>query len=231
MRSTLLIPLAASALFALGCGDSQPDPNDPSQMQGQYGAQGQYGQSYGQQPQGYGAPGQYVPPQQQQPQQGTPYGQPQPTPQPMPGTPQPAAQGGGQATPIAPAMAGAATPALTALAAGEVQGMQPDGSAFAAQFQEGQTLEQPINLAAGKCYSVVAAGLGIQELDVQIVLQPMPQLPAQVLAQDNSQGPNAVLGGKSAGCFRNPFPIGGTGKVIMRATRGAGVAMGQVYVK
>jgi hypothetical protein len=126
-------------------------------------------------------------------------------------------------------MAAAATPLMTALAASEVQGMQPDGGAFAGQFQEGQSLEQPINLAPGKCYSVVAAGVGVQELDVKIVAQQAP-LPAVTLAQDNTTGPQAVLGGKGA-CFKNPLPIGGPAKVVVTATHGGGIAVAQVYVK
>jgi hypothetical protein len=107
--------------------------------------------------------------------------------------------------------------------------MQPDGSPFAAQFQEGQIWEQPINIAAGKCYSVVAASAGIQELDVQLVLHAAP-LPPQVLATDSTTGPNATLGGKGQ-CFKNPLPVGGPGKVIVKATRGGGPAIAQVYVK
>lgn len=135
---------------------------------------------------------------------------------------------GGQATPIAAAMA---TPVITGIAAGEVQGMQPEGGAFAGQFTEGQVLEQPINLNAGKCYSVVGVGLpGVQELDVQIAIQPVPSLPATVLAQDNTTGSQAIVGGKGA-CFKNPTPFPAPGKVILKVTRGQGIAGAQVYVK
>jgi hypothetical protein len=139
-----------------------------------------------------------------------------------------ATAGGGQATPIAATMA---TPIITATAGEEVKGMQPEGGAFAGQFQEGQTLEQPINLAPGKCYSVVGVSLpGIQELDVQIAAQPLPQVPPVVLAQDNATGAVAVVGGRG-NCFKNPSPIPVTGKVIVKATKGAGIAGAQIYVK
>ena len=137
---------------------------------------------------------------------------------------------GGSATPIAPGAVAAATPVLTAMAASEVQGMQPDGGAFAGQFQEGQTLEQQFNIQPGKCYSVVGVGIGIQELDLQIAAQPVPNLPPTVLAQDNSSGPNATLGGKG-NCFKNPLPVGGPAKVIVKATKGSGMAVAQIYVK
>jgi hypothetical protein len=145
----------------------------------------------------------------------------------MPGT---GAASGSPATPIAVPAAAAVEPLLKQLAAGEVQGMQPEGSAFAANFQEGQVLEQQITIQPGKCYSVVGASMGIQELDIQLVLVPSP-LPPQVLSQDNSQGGTAVLGGKSTGCFKNALPIGGPGKVVVKATRGAGLGIAQIYVK
>jgi hypothetical protein len=108
--------------------------------------------------------------------------------------------------------------------------MQPEGGAFAGQFQEGQTLEQQFNIQPGKCYSVVGVGIGIQELDLQIAAQPVPNIPPTVLAQDNTTGPNATLGGKG-NCFKNPLPIGGPAKVIVKATKGAGMAVAQIYVK
>jgi hypothetical protein len=126
-------------------------------------------------------------------------------------------------------MAGAATPILTAMAAAEVQGMTAEGGSFAAQFQTGQTFEQPFNMQGGKCYAVIGVGLGITELDIQIVAHQAP-LPPVVLSQDNTTGSNATLGGRGQ-CFKNPFPIGGPAKVIMRATAGAGVGVGQIYVK
>ena len=126
-------------------------------------------------------------------------------------------------------MAAMLTPALQAIAASDAQGMSPDGQAFAGQFQAGQTLEQPINIQAGKCYTIVAVGAGVTQLDIQLVAQQAP-LPAVVLAQSNTQGANASLGGKGQ-CFRNPLPIGGPGKVMIKATTGAGIAAAQVFVK
>lgn len=132
------------------------------------------------------------------------------------------------ATPIAATLA---TPIITSTAGEEVKGMQPEGGAFAGQFQEGQILEQPINLAPGKCYSVVGVSLpGVSELDVQIAAQPVPQLPAATLAQDNSTGGIAILGGKGS-CWRNATPLAITGKVILKVTKGAGIAGAQIYVK
>jgi hypothetical protein len=127
-------------------------------------------------------------------------------------------------------MAAAATPMLVGLGQSEAPGAHPSGGVFAGQFQEGQTLEQPINVEAGKCYTVVAMGMGIQQLDVQLVAQ-VPPLPPTVVAQSNGQGPQATLGGKAAGCWKNPLPIGGPAKIVLKATRGAGMAAAQIYVK
>jgi len=250
MRLSVIVP-ALICLLPLGCGGSDTPPNDPNQYAannpgqypqqgyGQPGAQPGYGQpGYGQpgaQP-GYGQPGYGQPG--AQPGYGQPgaqpgYGQPGTAPagtQPVPQPGAPAAGGGGSATPIALPAAAAVTPVLQALAASEVQGMQPDGQPFAAQFQAGQTFEQAINIQAGKCYAVVGVGAGIQELDIQLVAQPAPMVPATVLAQDQGTGPNATLGGKG-NCFKNPLPIGGPGKVILKATSGSGIAAAQVFVK
>lgn len=209
MRLSIIVSAATLALVC-GCGSSTPDPNDPANQQNAY--------------------GQYTPPANTAP-AGTYTAPPTTGPAPTnPGTPGGAAAAGSPATPIAVPAAQAVQPLLTQLAAGEVQGMQPDGSPFAAQFQEGQVLEQAFTIQAGKCYSVVGASMGIQELDIQLIFHPAP-LPPQVLAQDNSQGGTAVLGGKSSGCFKNALPVGGPGKIVVKATRGSGLGMAQIYIK
>ena len=77
----------------------------------------------------------------------------------------------------------------------------------------------------------MGASAGIQQLDIQIVAQPSPALPPVVLAQSNTSGANATLGGKASGCWKNPTPLSGPGKVIVKATRGAGAAAAQVFIK
>ena len=151
--------------------------------------------------------------------------------QPVPSATAPAPTATTSSATALPPLAGAAvTPVLQGMASTEAPGMKPDGSPFAGQFKEGDTLEQPINIQAGKCYTVVGASIGgIVELDIQLVAQTAP-LPPVVLAQDSTTGPTATLGGKGQ-CFRNPLPIGGPGKVILKATKGAGLAAAQVYVK
>ena len=231
MRLAILVPalFVLSAISAAGCGGSTPGPIDPSLA----GAQGQLGGQLGAAAGQYNpAGGQYAPGQYGQPAQPQPYGQPQPQPQqpqqpqPQPQQPVPAGAAGGSASPINASML---TPALTMLAQGEVQGSQPEGGSFGGQFQEGQTLEQPLTLNAGKCYTVVGASAGVQQLDIQIVIH-QPPFPPAVVSQSNSQGPQAVLGGKGA-CWRNMSPIPLPAKVILKATRGAGMAAAQIYSK
>lgn len=248
MRSLILVlPAALLALVPLACGSDQKNVNEPGQMGYQQPGYQQPGyQQPGYQQPGYQQPGQ---PGYQQPgaqpgyQQPGTYPQPTATGYPPPGatatappptgtqptgtTPAPA---GGAAQPIDPTMAGMLTPVLTQVAGSEVKGMQPEGKAFAANFQPGQTLEQPFTLNPGKCYSVVGVGMGIQQMDITIVTQPVPQLPPQVLAQSNTQGPNATLGGKGA-CYKNPTPFAAPAKVVVKATQGQGMGLAQIYVK
>jgi len=251
--------LALLPLGCAGTDPQANDPGQYGQpgQQGQYGQPGQYGApgqpqpgQYGQpQPGQYGQPppGQYGQPQPNygQPQPGQ-YGQPQPNygqpaqygqPQPNYGQPgqygqpggQPGAPQGGPAQPN-PAAGMAAGAVLMPLAQSEAPGAQPDGSAFGGSFQEGQSLEQPINIQAGKCYTIIAAGMGPQ-VEIQLVAQPAPMFPATVLAQSQGAGPTAVIGGKAAGCFKNPLPFGGPAKIILKAARGAGMAGAQVFSK
>jgi hypothetical protein len=139
--------------------------------------------------------------------------------------------GTGPATPIAPMLAAGVQPMLVSLGQSEAQGAQPDGSPFAGQFAAGQTLEQTINIKGNGCYTIVGASLGIQQLDIALVIQPAPQLQPITVAQSSGTGPNATLGGKATGCWRNPTPFAGQGKVILRASSGQGLAAAQVFSK
>lgn len=134
---------------------------------------------------------------------------------------------GNMATALPPAGLMLVTPVLQALAQKETAGRQPDGAPFGGNFQQGQILEQPITLQPGRCYTVVGLGMGITELDVEIVVS-APPAPEWVAATDNQQGPQAVLGGGS-NCFKNPLPVGGPAKVRIRATGGNGLAAAQVF--
>jgi hypothetical protein len=153
----------------------------------------------------------------------------------VPGGPAPAPGGGqqggaGVATPIDPSLAQAAIVPLMAYAQQEVPGMQRDGNPVAGQFKEGQLLDANFQMLPGKCYAVLAVGVGIQEVDLQLVaLTPVPGL-NPVLAQDGGAGDHASVGGKGS-CYKWALPFGINAKYIIRATRGQGIAAGQLFSK
>jgi hypothetical protein len=247
MRLSAIAPALLLCVLPLAaCGGSTPSATDPSQTSpNAYAQQGQAGQYQQGQTTQYqqGQTGQYQQPTSTQTGQ---YTQATPAATAAPaataggfqdilksipglgGQTATAQSSGGSATPIA--FASVLTPAIQMLAASEAPGMSAEGQAFAGQFQEGQSLEQALTIQAGKCYTVVAASAGtIQQLDIQLVYQQAP-MPAMVLAQGSGSS-SATLGGKSAGCFHNSLPVGGPGKVILKATHGAGIAGAQIFIK
>jgi hypothetical protein len=243
-KRSLLIICGASVALACGGGQSEPQTPPPAQYppaQGQYPA-GQYPQQPQQQ-----YPQQQYPQQPQQPYPAQPQ-QPYPTaPAPAPTGAAPAAPAlpgidpsvlggapaGPQATPIDPAAAAAVQPILNSLATSKaLAGAKPIGSVMAANFQQGQQLEQQVQMEPGKCYTVVAAGLppAVTELNIQLVaVTPLPGT-APVLAVDNTTGAQAVLGEKP-NCYKWAWPIAAPVKVVVSVAGGAGLAAAQLYAK
>lgn len=79
------------------------------------------------------------------------------------------------AHPIDPNFAGAATVPLMAFAQQEAPGMKAEGGIFAGQFQRGEILEQQLQMMPGKCYTVLAVGAGVAEVDLTLIaLAPCP---------------------------------------------------------
>ena len=152
----------------------------------------------------------------------------------MPGTTPAPAPGGqpssGAATAIDPNFASVATVPLMAFAQQEAPGMTREGQVAAGQYKEGQILEQPFQMLPNKCYTVLAVGAGVQEVDISIVaVTPIPQA-SGVLAQDQGSGASASLGGKG-NCYKWSFPFGINAKFVVKATRGQGVIASQLYSK
>lgn len=227
-------------------------PQQPYPQQPQPGYQQQPAPGYPQQP----APTYQQPaptfPQQPAPQQPTPVDPNNPAPAPaapggfqwpfpipglpgMPATPGATPAPGGQpssgaATAIDPNFASVATVPLMAYAQQEAPGMTREGQVAAGNFKEGQTLEQPFQMLPNKCYTVLAVGAGVAEVDISIVaVTPIPQA-SGVLAQDQGTGSSASLGGRG-NCYKWPWPVGINAKYVIRATRGQGIAAGQLYSK
>jgi hypothetical protein len=128
-------------------------------------------------------------------------------------------------------MAGAASLALTTIANTEAPGMAKEGAPMAGNFQAGQTLEQPITIAPGKCYTFIAAGVGPSQLQIQLLAQTIVPGLAPVMGDTKGSGQKTVLGGGGK-CIKlaiTPFPV--QAKWVITASSGAGVVAGQAYSK
>jgi hypothetical protein len=226
-----------TAFAAAGCGGSdKQNPQTANNMQ--YQQQG-YQQQYPQNPQAQypqNPQAQYPQnPQAQYPQnpqaqntqaQYPPQNTPQGTPTTAPTQTAPAAQGP-TAQPVDASMAAAVRPILQQL--GKTQappGAKALGALIVANFAQGQTFEQSIQLQANKCYTIVAAGApGVNEVNIKL----MPPVIPTTLAQDNSTGPQATLG-QTPNCWKNgPFPA--PMRVIFEVPSGQGIVAAQIYEK
>jgi hypothetical protein len=245
MRSTSVMMFAAASLtlaFATGGCKKDKEAQTGGYQQGYGYGQQQPGQpGYGQPGYGQQQPGQPGYGQQQPPGQQPGHGQQQPPAggqQPPAGGQQPPA-GGGQAPAggaaacqeVDAAAAAPAQPIITSLAANQVPpGAKPLGGVMACSFQQGQQLSKQIQMQPGKCYTIVGAGVGVSELDLQIVaVTPIPGM-APVLAQDQESGPQAVVG-KAPNCYKWALPMAGSVNVVMTAKAGSGIAAAQVFEK
>ncbi|HSC86958.1 MAG TPA: hypothetical protein VLC09_06790 [Polyangiaceae bacterium] len=135
------------------------------------------------------------------------------------------------AAPVDLSMAASAAPLIQYLSAAHLPaGARPFGAAFAGQFAEGQVLEQRVQLTAGKCYTVVAAGLPpVREVDLALYLQEGEGHAATALATDKEAGAQAVLGRKTE-CFR-PTDAQKNLVLVVSVPQGQGVAAAQMFEK
>jgi hypothetical protein len=147
---------------------------------------------------------------------------------------QPAAAGGG-AQPLDPNLAAPAAMAIQTIANTEAPGMAKEGNLVAGSFQQGQTLEGTFTMAPGKCYTIVASGLGVQQVDVAAFTAPPPPVPpvqfGTAKGTTTPTGSQAILGGK-ANCLKLAFvPMAVPAKFVITAVRGQGMAAVQVFSK
>lgn len=150
-----------------------------------------------------------------------------PMPAPTQVAPQPAS--GGMATPLPPIMGVGVAPVLKGTAEKETSGMTAEGQSVVASFMQGQHHDMDFQLQPGRCYTVVGVGMGVHELDIQVVVN-QPPAPESVLAQDDRTGPHSVVGG-SGRCHQTTSPIPLPVKIRTTATTGSGIVMVQVYSK
>lgn len=145
--------------------------------------------------------------------------------------PQPQTGGACQVQNIGGAGGVVADQAIKAVASQHIPpGAQAVGSVLVGNFQAGQCMEAPLNVEAGRCYTIVGASVGtVGDLDIELVPNiGIPGLPQQVIAQDQDDAPTAVLGGKP-NCWNALIP--GPMKLIVRVASGQGMAGAQVYAK
>jgi hypothetical protein len=105
--------------------------------------------------------------------------------------------------------------------------MNREGVTMAANFREGQTLEQPFRMMPGRCYTVLAIGAGVSPLELAIVaVTPFPGTSGPIA---QASGTNSAALGGHGNCVRWDLPIGIHAKYVVRAARGQGVAAAQLY--
>jgi len=225
--------LVAVGLVPLACGGSNKNSANANFSFGTDGGDPNAGQPC--------APGQPCPP----PQQNCAPGQPCPPP---PAASSAAPQGCGQpgqpaCTPLDPNMLGgllgaasawfgplgAGDPSalgLSAAAAKYASGMSPEGQPAKGQIQQNGHIQFIVNMDASKCYTIVAYGAGVADLDLNLLAPPFYNVSA---GTDGMAGPTAVIGGNPKMCPAIPVAI--PYKVDIFAKSGGGQVAAQVYSK
>lgn len=139
-----------------------------------------------------------------------------------------AAAAAGNAT-MQPAARGTADDAdrgLREAAAKHAAGMTPDGEVAKGTLTEGGHLGFIVKLEPTKCYTIVAYGAGVEELDLFLLVPPFYNL---LGAHDVSTGPAAVIGSSPKMCPISPISV--PYKIDMHARRGGGSVIAQVFSK
>jgi hypothetical protein len=133
--------------------------------------------------------------------------------------------------PIEPALQQTALAILNEVALREAPGAKPVGETRVALLGTNQTVEQLITLKPGKCYTAISVGmLPINEVNIQILPETTVPGANLVLAQDQTQGPQAILG-QGQNCFKWALSVEGRVRVVTTVAVGAGLLGAQVYEK
>jgi hypothetical protein len=106
-------------------------------------------------------------------------------------------------------------------------GMSADGPGAKGRLAFDGHLEFMVNLEPTKCYAVIAFGVGIDELDVNVLGPPFYNY---VLASDSLVGPVAVVGASSRPLCPN-LPMTVPYEIDLHATKGGGEVVAQLYSK
>lgn len=116
---------------------------------------------------------------------------------------------------------------LAVYAQREAPGMTKQGEPVAGTFKTGDTLEGQLVFEPGKCYTLVAEGYGVTELDIALdYITFVPGVNLHI-ADDTQKGARASIGGGKGKCLKplSPFPTSA------RFTLKARTAAAQVYVQ
>lgn len=118
--------------------------------------------------------------------------------------------------------------------------MKPEGVFRCEIVNEGETIEIPITVQPGQCYSALAGSFpNITEVDIKVVFNVAENLPPvfqafkdQAVAEDAETGPTAAVG-RSNNCIKHNFaiPLPAPMKVVVTARNGSGPMAVQVYRK
>lgn len=111
-------------------------------------------------------------------------------------------------------------------AAKYASGMAPASEIAKGNLTEGAHLGFIAQLEPGKCYTIVAYGAGVEELDLYLLVPPFYNL---LGAHDVSSGPSAVIGASPKMCPISPIAI--PYKIDMHARKGGGPVAAQVFSK
>lgn len=158
---------------------------------------------------------------------------PAPTPAVAPSTPPPArtSSTGGTAQAFDAQLASMTSMPLALYAQTEAPGMTKQGEPVAGTFKTGDTLEGQFAFEPGKCYTLVAEGYGVTELD--IALDYVTFVPGVNLhiADDTQKGSRASIGGGKGKCLKPLSPFQTSARFTLKARTGAGTAAAQLFVQ
>lgn len=106
-------------------------------------------------------------------------------------------------------------------------GMSPEGQVAKGNVQAGGHVQFIVNMDASKCYTIVGFGVGVTDLDLNLLAPPLYNISA---GQDGMAGPTAVIGA-SPKPLCPAIPMAVPYKVDIYAKAGAGPVGAQVYSK
>lgn len=125
--------------------------------------------------------------------------------------------------------AGSADPAergLREAAAKHAAGMTPEGDVAKGTLSEGGHLAFIANLDPSKCYTIVGYGVGVEDLDLYLLVPPFYNL---LGAHDVSTGPSAIIGASPKMCPISPIAV--PYKIDIHAKKGSGPVAAQIFSK